>query len=106
MFLLTWYLTEMIEVVEGEDGTVGEVLGDGLLAFWNTPNLDEEHAKKACMAAIKQQQKLEELNTVLEQKNLPRLAIRVGLHTGEVFQGNLGVEFKRNDGTIWRRMKF
>lgn len=106
MFLTTWYLTEMIEVVEQEDGTVGEVLGDGLLAFWNTPNLDEDHAKKACIASIRQQQKVEELNAVLEQKNLPKLAIRIGLHTGEVFQGNLGVEFKRKDGTVWRRMKF
>jgi class 3 adenylate cyclase len=88
--LLTAYLTTMTRIIENFEGVVGEVLGDGLLCYWNTPDRVEDHAAKACMAALAQQQALGPLNAFLERQNLPQLKIRIGLHTGKVLAGNIG----------------
>jgi adenylate cyclase len=90
LLVLTLYLTVMTRIIESFEGVVGEVLGDGLLCFWNTPKPVEEHAAKACMAALAQQQALGPLNMEFKKRNLPELQIRIGLHTGDVFSGNIG----------------
>jgi adenylate cyclase len=100
VFLLTLYLTVMTRIIESFEGVVGEVLGDGLLCFWNTPDRVEDHAVKACMAALAQQQALVPLNAELERRNLPQLQIRIGLHTGEVLTGNIGSEQKMKFGCM------
>jgi len=97
LFVVTRYLSVMTRVVEMYDGMVAEVLGDGLLAFWNTPDKVTKHAANACAAALAQQRALELLNDQFETMGLPRLAMRVGLHTGPVLSGTIGSE---------RRMKF
>jgi len=100
LFMLTLYLTVMTGVVESTEGVVGEVLGDGLLAFWNTPDNVENHAAKACAAALEQQRALGPLNAELLRLRLPQLAIRIGLHTGDVLTGNIGSEMKMKFGCM------
>jgi class 3 adenylate cyclase len=90
LFLLTFYLTEMTRIIQSFEGVVGEVLGDGLLCYWNTPHVVENHACKACAAALAQQKQLVDINARLAEKKLPQLRVRIGLHTGEVLSGNLG----------------
>lgn len=43
-------------------GVVSEILGDGLIIFWNAPDTVEDHAGKACAAALTQQEALRGLN--------------------------------------------
>jgi len=100
LFLLTLYLTVMTRIVESFEGVVGEVLGDGLLCFWNTPDTVTEHAAKATMASLAQQHALIPLNAELQKRGLPQLSIRIGLHTGDVFTGNIGSEQKMKFGCM------
>ncbi|CAE7844941.1 cya1, partial [Symbiodinium microadriaticum] len=82
IMLLTVYLTGMTRVIESYQGVVGEILGDGILAFWNTPDDVAQHAAKACSAALAQQQALIQLNEEFKKMGLPSLSIRIGIHTG------------------------
>lgn len=101
LFVLTLYLTVMTRIIESFDGVVGEVLGDGLLCFWNTVGAEvEQHAAKACLAALAQQQALGSLNAELAKRNLPELQIRIGLHKGDVLTGNIGSEQKMKFGCM------
>jgi len=99
-FVLYLYLNTMIEIIESEGGVVAEVLGDGLLAFWNTPDNVANHEAKACHAALRQQEQLRILNQKLADQGLPQLAIRIGIHTGQVLTGNLGSETKMKFGCM------
>mmetsp|Transcript_21054 Transcript_21054/g.68192 ORF Transcript_21054/g.68192 Transcript_21054/m.68192 type:complete len:333 (-) Transcript_21054:796-1794(-) len=82
LFVLTRYLTAMTGVAEHYRGEVTEILGDGLLIFWNTPEDVPDHAAKACAAALAMQEALASLNEELQSRDFPRLSIRCGLHTG------------------------
>jgi len=100
LFLLTRYLSVMIRVIEAYEGVVTEILGDGLLVFWNTPDDVEDHPAKACAAALAQQQVLKDLNLELSAYDFPHLAVRIGLHTGRVLTGNIGSEAKMKFGCM------
>lgn len=100
LFVLTRYLSVMTRIVELFEGVVAEILGDGLLVFWNTPDDVEDHAAKGCAAALAQQQALTLLNAELGRLGLPQLAIRIGLHTGVVLSGNIGSSLKMKFGCL------
>eukprot|EP00516_Mucochytrium_quahogii_P001471 CAMPEP_0203747002 /NCGR_PEP_ID=MMETSP0098-20131031/2259_1 /ASSEMBLY_ACC=CAM_ASM_000208 /TAXON_ID=96639 /ORGANISM=" , Strain NY0313808BC1" /LENGTH=930 /DNA_ID=CAMNT_0050635281 /DNA_START=755 /DNA_END=3547 /DNA_ORIENTATION=+ len=101
---LTKYLTVMTRVVESYGGVVGEILGDGLLAFWNTPRDVEDHAALACASALAQQKCMDQLNVefreLLALYELPEMSIRVGIHTGKVLSGNIGSSTKMKFGCL------
>mmetsp|Transcript_16774 Transcript_16774/g.50382 ORF Transcript_16774/g.50382 Transcript_16774/m.50382 type:complete len:1017 (-) Transcript_16774:94-3144(-) len=97
------YLTAMTNIVERQQGVVAEVLGDGILAFWNTPDEVPDHAARACHAALEMLEEIPYLNGNFKFLRLPlahALSIRVGLHTGEVFSGNLGSKTKMKFGCL------
>ncbi|CAK0841163.1 unnamed protein product [Prorocentrum cordatum] len=100
LFLLTRYFSVMTHIVEAYEGTVGEILGDGLLVFWNTPESVRNHATKACAAALAQQVALKYLNQHFASMGLPQLEIRIGLHTGQVLTGNFGSLTKMKFGCM------
>jgi class 3 adenylate cyclase len=100
LFLLTRYFSIMTRIVETYEGLVAEILGDGLVVFWNTPDDVLDHAAKACAAALAQQQVLKTLNAELSQFQLPEIKIRIGLHTGVVLSGNIGSESKMKFGCM------
>jgi len=79
---------------------VAEILGDGLLVFWNTPGDVYQHAARACEAALAQQEALVLLNAELRALGMPQLAIRIGLHTGPVLSGNIGSHKKMKFGCM------
>lgn len=100
LFVLTRYLTAMTGVAEHYRGEVTEILGDGLLIFWNTPEDVPDHAAKACAAALAMQEALASLNGELQSRDFPRLSIRCGLHTGSVLSGNIGCSKKMKFGCL------
>jgi len=73
--------------------------GDAIMAFWGAPLPLEDHAVRACRAALRQQAALHDLNRQFQEKGWPQLQCRIGLHTGEAVVGNLGSR-KRFDYTV------
>jgi adenylate cyclase len=88
----------MTDIILDEEGTVDKFEGDAIMAFWGAPLPQADQALRACRAALRQQAALAELNQRFEEMGLPRLGMRIGLHTGEAVVGNLGSE-KRFDYT-------
>jgi adenylate cyclase len=97
--LLNEYLSRMTAIILEEMGTVDKFEGDAIMAFWGAPLDQEDQAARACRAALRQQGALADLNRRLNEKGLPELTMRIGLHTGEAIVGNLGSQ-SRFDYTV------
>ncbi|CAN5557039.1 adenylate/guanylate cyclase domain-containing protein [soil metagenome] len=85
------YFDDMSTIIAAERGTVDKYMGDGIMAFWGAPTTVEDHAVRACAAALRCQRCVEEL-----AKQGTRLATRIGLATGEVLVGNIGSTERMN----------
>ncbi|MBN2447062.1 MAG: adenylate/guanylate cyclase domain-containing protein, partial [Phycisphaerae bacterium] len=97
--LLNDYLTEMTDIIMDEGGTLDKYEGDAIIAFWNAPLEQSDHAVRACRAALRCQRRLAELRETYEKRTGAALRMRVGLNTGDVVVGNMGSR-KRFNYTI------
>jgi len=97
--LLNDYLSEMTDIILEEGGTLDKYEGDAIIAFWNAPLAQPDHAVRACRAALRCQRRLAELRDTYQQRTGAALRMRVGLNTGEVVVGNMG-SHKRFNYTI------
>jgi adenylate cyclase len=94
--LLNHYFTAVTAPIVSSNGIVDKYIGDGLLAFWGAPfSPGDTHAAAACLAALKQQAALEELNKALPnilglRRSAPTLRVRMGLATGDAIVGTIG----------------
>jgi class 3 adenylate cyclase/tetratricopeptide (TPR) repeat protein len=94
--LLDPVLERMMEAVDRYEGTVNQVMGDGIQALFGAPIAFEDHAVRACYAALKMQKLIGKYaEEVRRTKGLP-LLIRVGLNSGEVLVRALGSELHMN----------
>ena len=82
--LLDPVLELMMEAVHHYEGTVNQVLGDGVMALFGAPIAHEDHAVRACYAAIRMQEAVTRHAERVRQKEGILLQIRVGLNSGEV----------------------
>jgi len=87
--MLGGYLSEMATVIGAEGGTVDKFIGDGVLAFWNAPQDQADHAVRGVRAAMACQKRLAELRSRPGEADRA-LPTRIGLATGEVVVGNIG----------------
>jgi adenylate cyclase len=94
--LINEYLTEMTKIIMQNGGTVDKFIGDAIMAFWNAPLDEKEHAKLACKSAIEQINALEKIRKSLSKKNMPDIKIGCGINTGEAVIGNMGSEDRFN----------
>ena len=97
--LLNDYLSEMTDIIMDEGGTLDKYEGDAIIAFWNAPLEQSDHAVRACRAALRCQRRLAELREAYEKRTGAALHMRVGLNTGDVVVGNMGSR-KRFNYTI------
>ena len=88
--LLNVYLGEMTDVVFEHQGTLDKYIGDAIMAVWGAPVPHDDHAARACRAAVDMQDRLRVLDATFDEKGWPRLEIGVGVHTGEMVVGNMG----------------
>jgi adenylate cyclase len=88
--VVTEYLDAMTAVVFQHGGTVDKFVGDAVMAFWNAPLDDPEHARHACEAALEMQSALERLGDGWESAGLIRHRMRIGINTGPASVGNMG----------------
>ena len=84
------YLELVTKAVNGEAGTIDKFVGDGVMAFWGAPALLEDHAWRACVAAMRVQRGMEVLNESWQRQGLKPLNMRVGVHCDAVLVGNIG----------------
>ena len=95
---LNSFLSPMTEIITGRKGTIDKYLGDGIMAFWNAPLDDPEHADNAFRAAQAMRRKLVDLNRhwAAEAQSAGRpfrpVRIGIGINTGECCVGNYGSE--------------
>lgn len=97
--LLNHYLTAMTDVILKWGGTVDKFEGDAIIAFWGAPIPREDHAERACRAAMECQAMHDELNGRLSREGFPPLFTRIGMSTGPMVVGNMGSE-RRFDYTV------
>ncbi|WP_245183334.1 adenylate/guanylate cyclase domain-containing protein [Legionella israelensis] len=92
MNYLSDYFQSMTEVILHSHGTLDKYIGDGIMALWNAPIFDAQHALHACQTAIEMMDKLKKLNKNNQKLGLPELTIRIGINSGEAIVGNVGSE--------------
>lgn len=88
--VVTEYLNVMTGVVFDHQGTLDKYIGDSVMAFWNAPKTQPDHARRACLAALRMQRELERLSDAWERDGLPRQYMRIGINTGPASVGNMG----------------
>jgi class 3 adenylate cyclase/tetratricopeptide (TPR) repeat protein len=86
--LMLSYFQEMRGVLEGHGGTVEKFVGDAVLAVFGVPEAHEDDALRACRAALEMQARLPRLNEEFERRFGTRIALRIGVNTGEVVAGD------------------
>ncbi|HEX41621.1 MAG TPA: adenylate/guanylate cyclase domain-containing protein [Phycisphaerales bacterium] len=97
--LLNDYLSEMTDIIMEEGGTLDKYEGDAIIAFWNAPLEQPDHAVRACRAALRCQRRLAQLRDEYAKNTGAALRMRVGINTGDVVVGNMGSR-KRFNYTI------
>ena len=71
-------------------GTVDKFTGDGIMALFGAPVALEDHAFRACLAALGIQEEAKRLAVEVERRDAVALQLRVGLNSGEVIAGEIG----------------
>jgi len=72
------------------DGTTDKYIGDSLMAFWGAPEIQPQHAYLACRAAAKIARVVEVDNDQRKDEGLPRVKVRIGIHSGSAIVGDIG----------------
>ena len=88
--LLNKYLSVMGEVIIAEGGYLDKFIGDAIVAFWNAPANQADHALRAVRAAIICQRRLAEKQPEFSGLAGAPVRMRIGLNTGDVVVGNMG----------------
>jgi class 3 adenylate cyclase/tetratricopeptide (TPR) repeat protein len=88
--LLDPALHRMMEAVHRYEGTVNQVLGDGIMALFGAPIAHEDHAIRACYAALAMQAAMREYTEEVRRAHGLEMRIRVGLNSGEVVVRTIG----------------
>jgi len=82
--LLDPVLERMIEAVHRYEGTVNRVMGDGIMALFGAPIAHEDHAVRACYAALRMQETVTQYADEVQRTDGVPVTIRVGLNSGEI----------------------
>src|SRR5262249_12888990 len=83
-------LERMMEAVHRYEGTVNQVMGDGIMALFGAPIAHEDHAVRACFAALWMQQSVKKYGEEVLRSHAAVVKIRVGLNSGEVVVRSIG----------------
>lgn len=90
------FLTPMTDIIMATEGTIDKYMGDCIMAMWNAPLDDADHAEHACRAALAMREGVEVLNQELLRESVsagrPHIPVKVGigLNSGTCCVGNMG----------------
>ena len=92
--LLDPVIEHMMEAVHRYEGTVSNLMGDGIMALFGAPLAHEDHAVRACYAALRMQESVTRYAEGVRRTEGVPIQIRVGLNSGEVVVGAIGNDLK------------
>jgi class 3 adenylate cyclase/tetratricopeptide (TPR) repeat protein len=87
-------VAHMIDAVHRYEGTVNQVMGDGIMALFGAPIAHEDHAVRACYAALRMQESLDRYAEEVRRSDGVTVQIRVGLNSGDVVVGAIGSDLR------------
>ncbi|MCX5786407.1 MAG: adenylate/guanylate cyclase domain-containing protein [Elusimicrobia bacterium] len=96
---LNEYFGVMVEVIAAHEGVLDKYIGDGLMAVFNAPHNQPDHARRAVITALEMQAALQSLNLKRAQRGEEPIAIGIGVNTGIAISGRLG-SVKRMEFTV------
>ena len=93
---LNRHFTMLAGYIEAEGGTIDKYIGDSIMAFWNAPDDQPDHADRALRAARAIALRLKADNKRRSKKGLRPVRLRIGLHTGPALAGDIGAPGRIN----------
>src|SRR5678816_575762 len=87
-------LTLMMDAVHHYEGTVNQVMGDGIMALFGAPLAHEDHAVRACYAALRMQEAIRRYTDEVRHSHGIEVRIRVGINSGEVVVRTIGSDLR------------
>ena len=87
-------LEHMMEAVHRYEGTVNQVMGDGIMALFGAPLAHEDHAVRACYSALRMQESVKKYAESIQRTEGIPIQIRVGVNSGEVVVRSIGSDLK------------
>src|SRR5205823_10338099 len=87
-------LTHMMDAVHRYEGTVNQVMGDGIMALFGAPLAHEDHAVRGCYAALAMQAAVKRYADDMRRAHGVTVRIRVGLNSGEVVVRAIGSDLR------------
>ena len=94
--LLNRMLTPLSDIIMAHSGTIDKYMGDCIMAFWNAPLDNPQHARDGCISALLMLEEMDDFNAILKREAeesgdvyMP-LLIGFGLNSGECVVGNMG----------------
>jgi adenylate cyclase len=100
MRFLNRYLEAMVHVILSYQGTIIEMLGDGLLVLFGAPMRRDDDPERAVACAVAMQLQMADINALLRQEGLPDIEMGIGIHTGDVVAGNIGSAQRTKYGVV------
>jgi len=88
--ILNIFLGKMTEIINDYQGTIDEFIGDAILVIFGAPIQRSDDARRAVACAIAMQLKMADVNTEIQRLELPKIAMGIGINTGDVVVGNIG----------------
>src|SRR5499427_4965686 len=92
--ILDAVLERMMDAVHRFEGTVNQVMGDGIMALFGAPVAHEDHAVRACYAALRMQESVKEYAKEARHAHGASVQIRVGLNSGDVIVRAVGSDLR------------
>jgi class 3 adenylate cyclase len=87
-------LAHMMDAVHRYEGTVNQVMGDGIMALFGAPIAHEDHAVRACYAALRMQESLDRYAEEVRRSHGVTVQVRVGLNSGDVVVRAIGSDLR------------
>ncbi len=98
--LLDPVLEHMMDAVHRYEGTVNQAMGDGIMALFGAPLAHEDHAVRACYAALAMQQAIRRYTEQIRRDHGVEVQIRVGLNSGEVVVRAIGSDLRMDYSAV------
>jgi len=92
--ILDGFFTILADGVHRFEGTVNQYTGDGIMALFGAPIAHEDHAQRACYAALHLREELDRYATEIKREHGIGFSTRMGLHSGEVVVGKIGDDLR------------
>jgi adenylate cyclase len=94
--LISDYHEEAAREIFATEGTIDKYIGDAIMAFWNDPIDQPDHALRACRAGLGAQRRLRDLAARMRERGLSEMRARIGINTGPATVGDMGARGQVN----------